>query len=337
MIGRLSSQSRLVSDDRGQLALVNNSLISRFNRTEEKYATPKGPVKISQDDAYSPKLAPNGREIYYYVPQTGQIRSAPVVSANDPAGTGSALIAEIKSGLKEITWSADGKEIIAKDDASHIYHNLPTKSSKRLNQNALNPVFSKNADQIAYLYYDPATGEGAISLADPQIETFKNILNTRSTDWQIDWVGPKTLSLATDNSLFDLNIETGALTKILENKNNLDVVWSPNGQRLIFSSTDAESGESGLFVWDTADQTEANLDIRAQASKCVWSVNSTNIYCFAGSSLVTAEVDQTELEPKIIFTDPGFVRAETLILSGTEDYLIFRDSQTKKLYRLNLN
>ncbi len=343
LAGYLISKKSLTGGQ-NQQALINNSLVSRFEESSEKRVPPVGLFALSRDRAAFPALSADGKEILYYNPDSGEIRS---VATKNMAG-GSVLVAKIQPGARQISW-ASNKTLVATYSNNSIFYDLNSNSSKKLDNKIKKPVLSRVGDKLAYNYFDAETGEGNISIADPLAESFKVVLPTRFENWQIGWVNNDVLSLVKHStlenpasSLFTLDIGTKSLRNILDSKNNLEVVWSPGGQKIIYSYSTNPAQESGLYFIDLADREEVGLNTALDASRCTWSIDNKTIYCAGKDSFVTIDTSTAQPAAEDISTLPKEIlssaaTATNLLLTSSEDYLIFRNSQNGKLYGLSLN
>ena len=342
LAGYLISRKSL-SGNQNEQALIGESLVSRFEEVPEKRVPPVGLFAISRDRAAFPTLSSNGKEILYYNPDNGEIRS---VSTQNLTG-GSSLVVKIQPGAQKISW-ASNKTLVATFPNGSIFYDLNSNTSKKLESKIKNPVLSKTGDKIAYNYFDLKTGEGNISIADPLVESYKVILPTRFGNWKIDWISGGALSLLRPStvenptsSLFTLDIENKSLHNILESKNNLEVIWSPDGKKIVYSYNPDVTQESQLYFMDLANQEETSLNTVLNASKCVWSIDNKTIYCAGKDSFVTIDTSSAQpLAKKIATLSPeaqnSAATASNLLLTSLEDYLIFQNTQNGKLYGLNL-
>src|SRR3989344_1302877 len=135
LAGFLFTQNRNPSD---QQALINNSLVERFNQTEEKYTEPAGLFELTSGEAGFPTLSGNGVEVWYYIPRSGEIRS---VTIKNPLA-GSTLLAKIQPNAANISWGAN-KTLIANYSTGAIYYNLASNFSKKYETSIKNPVLDK--------------------------------------------------------------------------------------------------------------------------------------------------------------------------------------------------
>lgn len=334
---------RSLTGNQNQQALIGDSLVSRFQEAPEKRVSPTGLFALSRDRAAFPTLSADGKEILFYAPESGEIRSVLVQNmASAPA-----LVAKIQPGARQISW-ASNKTLVAIYSSGSIFYDLNSNFSKKLDNRIKNPALSKAGDKLAYNYFDAETGEGSISIADPTAEIFKTLMSTRFENWQVGWANSSVLFLvkrpSSGNltlSLFTLDTETGALHSVLGPKSDLEIVWSPDGQKIIYSYGTDPAQESDLYFMDLSDQEEVGLNATLNASKCVWSINNKTVYCAGRDSFVSIDTSATQPTAEDIANIPKEIQsssatATNLLLTSSEDYLIFRNSQNGKLYGLNL-
>lgn len=328
------------SDISGQQALINNSLVMRFDKTEEKYAAPTGFFELTSGEASFANISAAG-EILYYTPKNGDVRSVSI--KNTPSGP--SLVAKIQPSASYISWGTN-KALVAGFSIGSIFYDPTSNFFKKYDPAIKNPVLNRAGDKIAYTYFNEESGEGNISIADPKIESYKNILPTRFSGWQIRWLDNDRLALMkpptlenTQYSLFVLNVESGSLQNVLDSKNNLELAWSGNGQKIVYSYIDPYTQEKGLYVMNLDSREEIKLAIAVDASKCVWSMDNKTAYCAGPKSFVSVDASSPETPAKEIANPAGInpaANATNLLLTSIEDYLIFKNSKDGKLYGLSL-
>lgn len=329
------------SDPANQQALINNSLVTRFDKTEEKYAAPTGLFELTSGETSFPNISTTG-EVLYYVSKNGEIRS---VSIKNTAAS-SALIAKIQPNANYISWGAN-KTLVAGFPTGSIFYDLTSNYSKKYDARIKSPVLNKAGNKIAYAYFSEESGEGNVSIADPKLESYKNILPTRFAGWQIKWLDNNRLALMkpptlenTQHSLFVLDIESGALQNILDSKSNLELAWSGNGQKIVYSYIDPYTQEKGLYVMGLGAKEEIKLKSVLGASKCVWSIDNKTVYCAGQNSFVSIDTSSPDTPAKELTNPAGAntaANATSLLLTSAEDYLIFKNSKDGKLYGLSLS
>lgn len=335
-----------LAENSGQEALLNNSLISRFNKIPEKYSPPTGLFALSKEGASFPALSADGKELSYYVPRTGEIRA---VKTQDLSG-GSTLLSKIQPGAQKIGW-ASNETLIADYADGKIYYDLDSGFSKKLDSKIKSPVLSKSGDKIAYNYFDENEGVGEIRISDSKLETFKKIMLTRFENWQIGWLNAEKLFLIKppgENNpaywLFTLDINAGKLEKVLNAESALEILWSPSGRKLAYSGLNAFIQTGPLYLLDpSSGDNPVEIDVPTGASRCTWSIDNKTLYCATPDSFITLDTSSAIPAAKNIFNptqgniNAAAANASTLLLSSSEDYLFFKDSDDGKLYGLRLN
>ncbi len=322
-----------------QQALLDNSLVSRFSKSDEKHAEPNGIFNLTSSEGSFPFLSSDGKEIMYYLPRNGEIRS---ISVNNPL-SGSNLIAKIQPGAGFISWS-NNKKIIARYPTNNIFYDLDSGFNKKYDPKIKNPVISPTGERIAYNYFNETTKEGELSISDPNLENYQNVLPTRFQDWQITWVDSANLGLIkppsldnTNYSFFVLNTKTSSLEEIINSKNDLGIAFSKDGKKMFYSYSDPFTKENSTFSMDLATKEETSLKISLNASKCIWSIDNKNIYCADKDSFISFDTSSgsgttTIKNSKIESADS----ITNLVLTDTEKYLIFKNLSDGKLYALRI-
>jgi lipoprotein-anchoring transpeptidase ErfK/SrfK len=136
------------SNPTDQQALINNSLVTRFDKTEEKYAIPTGFFELTSGQVSFPNVSATS-EILYYVSKNGEIRSVSIKNQN----TGTTLVAKIQPNASYLSWGTN-KTLIASSPAGSIFYDLASNYSKKYDAQIKNPVLNKMGDKIAYTYFN---------------------------------------------------------------------------------------------------------------------------------------------------------------------------------------
>ncbi len=325
-----------------QQASLDNSLVSRFNKSSEKYVMPVGLFTISRERASFPFLTQNGKKVIYYYPNRGEVRSSSV----DSLGNNSSLIATIKPWALDIQWASGSRLIAVYADGSILY-DLVSGSSKKIDKNIIGPSFSKSGDHIAYVYnsLDKETGRD-IRISDTDMAIFKTLLSTRISSWDIEWTDNETLSVlkqpTLDNpqsSLFTLDTRTKRLRNILASKKDLQTIWSPDGKKLLYSYV-SNTKERELYVMTVPNRVPIFLGVGTSASQCTWRVDSRTVICGNENSFFSLDTSSTKPKREKITSlerDTFDVSVTELLITSSEAYLIFINTQDGKLYGLSLD
>lgn len=329
---------------------ANISNLSRFSSSPANPDNIKNPenknlprlTRLSVVKAANPVISGDGKKILYFEKETGKVFTTDFSGQKHEAVRG-----EILTGLTEVKWSPNGSEVIISQSGSKkSYLNLETKETRQLNDQISGVSWSKNSQKIAYLFYDPKTEEGQISVANPDGSVFKNILPTRASQLTIDWINDGQISFynpAEENSsLFLLDIESKQLEKTLNSLIGLKILWSPDGSKLLYSYQ--ENAGSKVALLDRQTKLNFEIDLPTKADQCVWSLDSFYLYC--GASLAGSkqagdnlyQLDAVKKEFGLFFeslpTDQ--LKIKKPLLSPAENFLFFINDFDQYLYRVSL-
>lgn len=316
-------------------------------------------IRLSTVKAADPAISEDGKKILYFERDSGKILSA------DFSGQNSSLVmGKILSGLTEAKWAPNGSKVIVNQKGGKkSYLELETEEAVALSTGISDLAWDKNSLKIAYLFYDSKTGDGQISIANPDGSVFKNIIPTRANRLKIDWVNNDKISFYSpteeDHSLFSLDIESKQLEKVLDSLLGLKIIWSPDGSKLLYSHQPPFVEASGdrkqveLALLDLESKAIFAVDLQTEADRCVWSLNSLYIYCGASS---TRTADNPQLNSSEQFSDSLYqldiarkefglifkpsladeIKIKKPLLSPAENFLFFINDLDQYLYRINL-
>jgi len=231
-----------------------------------------------------------------------------------------------------------------------------------LDENVAWVSWSPKGDKIAYEYLG-ANNNNNISVADADGSNWKMIFQTRVPDWQISWVGEKIISLATPPSgltqgvVYALNPQTNDFSKVLSDYYGLKPLWSPSGEKILFSATEPQGKNLALWISDSRGENKKELVLATLAEKCVWSQSNNRVFC-----AVPQQIDQNYIWPddyykglvatrdnfyEINFTtgqqiklfessNQEFYDATSLLLNESENILFFVNEYDSELYGLKI-
>lgn len=248
---------------------------------------------------------------------------------------------------KNVLYTEKGtKKIFSTDFSGQNNSFVKTEEVKPANESISGTVLSKNKQKIAYLFSDKNSGEGQISIANPDGSVFKNILPTRARQLKLAWVNDHRISFydpkEEDHSLFLLNLENRQLEKVLDSLNSLKVLWSPDGSKLFYSYQ--EAGEQKAVLLDLLTKEQLAIDLATEADRCVWTMNSLFVYCGSpavGSEQVSDSLYQLDIAKKefgLTFQPSSVdqIKIKKPFLSPAEDYLFFVNDFDGYLYKISL-
>ncbi|MBI2674363.1 MAG: hypothetical protein HYX22_01330 [Candidatus Yanofskybacteria bacterium] len=189
-----------------------------------------------------------------------------------------------QTSVVEATLSPAGNAVIfsfygTANDKKWVYYNMKTRKSSKIEGDLKSAAFSPDGSQTVYLVNNDNEGELLIA-KDGKI--IKRALKTRIGAATVSWPSENIISIISydkdgSGDLFVLSLDS-ALNKVLSYQHNLEVKWSPVGEKIIFSTKDA-AVPTQLFYKDIKNSGAITaLGVDTNASKCVWT-NEENIIC----------------------------------------------------------
>jgi hypothetical protein len=190
---------------------------------------------------------------------------------------------------------------------------LGTNKGEFLIENISDFSISKNKNKFFYIVKNNEGSIGTISLFGDNKKD--NVFNSPFTEWLSDWDINQNIFLTTkpsyavEGSMFILNPTNKTTLKILGGILGLTTKISPSGNIVLYS----EYTNKGpvLKVFDISKHTSKELDTYGLSEKCVWSNDSTNIYCAAPNEIIGTQYPDVWYQGLISFND-FFIKINTL-------------------------
>jgi hypothetical protein len=332
--------------------------------TEETGLASRAKVKaISQEPVLSPVI--DGQKVKYYLVSNGN-----VFQSNFDGLNLERISSNILQNLLKVIWSPSKTKVIGifssqGNQIKKYLYDYQTQKSTLLNQNIRYINWSPIEDKIAYQYYNSQTEDNNISVAEPDGSQWTNILTTRMKNLIVEWPSPDKVAIRTKPSglaqsvVYTINLATGDFQKILSETYGLTVLWSPSGDKLLFSETDSQGKNLKLKIADLAEQTTKELNFVTLPEKCAWGQDNRTLFCAVPQSISDlATLPDDYYKGLILFADDFWLinldteekiqiyipadgettsyDAKELLLSSQEDYLLFINKKDDLLYSLEL-
>lgn len=283
----------------------------------------------------SPVMSKEKDSIIYYEKDTGKVFEVALKDATEKSISNISLTNLIKT-----VWAPSRKEVVSvfyyPAGDHYAYFNYTTKASADLGDTIRSLVFSPDGNQVAY--FGSKGDSRGIFLSKPDGSSFKKLLSSRLETTEVYWPANELLSFRTDSiegsELYSLS-KTGDIKKILDSRDGLEVKWSPDGSRVLFSQK-VDSGID-LFYKDISSELEIPLNVATSASKCEWGIDGKTIVCgvprssASGDEIYEIGIDGTK---KLLSSPISRINTAELFLSGLNDYVVILNSLDSKLYVL---
>lgn len=316
--------------------------------------------RISEEPVIGATTIPKSNKIKYYKTATGHLFE------NSFEGNAEQRISNITvPAILKAQWSPSKEyAVLSSYDNNALkyiytrYKSTTTIESGFLPRNILSITMSGGGENIAYTI--PASGSFSLLTARPNNTGARAILTTPIQDFDISWPAKNTISAFTrgsafaESTLYTINVQTGALTKILGGVEGVSILWSPDGLQLLYSHTRYDGRELALSVLTLATQTVRHIPIRTLPEKCAWSHTEKNvIFCGVPSNLPASGLPDSWWQGSVSFTDTiqridtktgavtellGLYAIDALDMFTADDdsFLFFRNKKDGLLWALRL-
>lgn len=299
-------------------------------------------------------------KVRYYLKETGYVfesdfngsRLTQISSTNLP-------------NLLEALWSPSKSKVISifniGGEVKKYAYDYITGISTPLSEYIQHIAWSPDEDKIAYQYYNPADEtSNSINIANAAAGQWTKILQTRIKDIIVEWPSTDKIAIQTKPSglaqgiVYLINLQNNDFEKVISETYGLTLLWSPFGDKILYSETNNQGTNLKLKVFDVTKQVAADLDIVTLPEKCVWSQDNRTVFCAIPSYIPgTALLPDDYYKDAVSFSDTiwrinldtgetvqvngaGAYDAVNLLLSPLEDYLFFINKTDGLLYSLPL-
>jgi len=340
-----------------------------FSKKKDATVADKKIQAITDEAIISPVLKSEGDYIMYYAKGNGNVLRV------TPDGKEKKIVSsDTLSGLVDNAWSPKQDKVISQFrqgayDTFSMY-DFNTQKVKNFDPGMDNIVWSNMGDKIIYKYYDGKTKKWTLNVSDPDSSNWKELTELAYRNMKITQI-PRSTMLSfwnMANSFEETNFSVvsmlgGEKKTIFSNKFGADYLWSPNGEKVLVSSVENKGGSRmNLSVMNSQAGEYVSLGTPTMVSKCIWSKDSSTVYCAFPGSIPDNAVMPNDYQEGKIQTKDSFWKinvaaggkkdriieiedlnaigvsfdAKNLFLSSEEDALFFVNSYDGKLYRINL-
>ncbi len=291
---------------------------------------------LSKREAISPTISQEKDSVLYYEKGTGKVFEVTLKDLREKSVSDVPLVNLIKT-----LWASSRKEVISlfyyPGGGHYKYFNYKTRASVDLGTTIKSLAFSPDGGQVVYFGGRKDDSQG-IFISQPDGSSSKKIFSSRLENAEIYWPSDELLAfrieVADGSELYSLS-KAGEIKKMLDSRDGLEIKWSKDGSRLLFSQK-TESG-IGLFYKDVSSESEIPLNVSTSTSKCDWSIDGKTVVCgIPGSSASGDEIYEIGLDgtKKLLSSPTTRIDIAELFLSGLDDYVVILNSLDSKLYVL---
>jgi len=221
-------------------------------------------------------------------------------------------------------------------------------------------------DGSKFFYLAPSSGGVAGTIRSfGDIKKYQ-IFTSSFSEWVPQWANSQTIYLTTKASssvlgyVYGLNTANGSFNKVFGGVSGLTTLGSPDGSMLLYSSstrsTSSGQANSGprLAIFNIKSRSNTNLELYGLPEKCVWTKDSSAIYCGIPNSVSQNEPDSwyqglTSFDDSFVKIDASSgayfnintymgesIDATKLFLGNSERTLFFTNKKDSTLWSLEV-
>lgn len=314
---------------------------------------------ISQEPVINPVI--DGNKVKYYSATNGNVFQSELDGSNLIR-----LSSNILTNIVKILWSPNKNKTIGVFESGQTIkkylYNFSDQRAVLLNPNIRDVVWAPDQEKIAYQYYDSQTEENSLNIAEPDGSQWQTILKTRMKNLLVEWPDASRLAARTRPSglaqsvVYVVNLSDKKMEKIFNETYGLTLLWSPLGDKVLFSETNSQGKNLKLKIADNKGNIIGETKLATLPEKCVWSQDNRVFFCAAprvipdkavlpddyykGLLNLADDLYKINLETgqAYLLTNDSSNNydAVNLLLSPHEDYLIFVNKKDNLLYSLAL-
>lgn len=269
-------------------------------------------VRITDFPVVSPTLTSSGDGLLFYKKDGGDLYRSDFEGKTQEKLSNITVV-----GLIEAVWSPKGDRALVfylDRETKKAFLHIGTSSVAVLPQDIQSVMWLP--DGSSFVYTIRRNGQTDIVSADATGKNSRTLATTPLRDLQIAWAGRDAVMLQTPSSglaegfIFRLDRRTGTLTKFLGPQFGLTSLWSPDGSRVLLTTTDRNGKNLSLEIVDSRGLGVFSPTIATLPEKCTWTDNKTVICAVPQYLPDTAVWPDYYLKGEVITVD-RFVRINT--------------------------
>lgn len=310
-----------------------DSILNKFSGDQiPKESFPKDLVSLSKGSVISATLSKEKDSVIYYN-QDGMVFQANPKDLKEKVISITPL-----SNLVETIWSPNKKEVVSvfyTSGGKHFkYFNYQTRKVVDFGPLIKSAAFSSDGSRLAY--FKSQGQDGTIYVSAPDGDAPKKIFDTRLSELNLYWPSSEMLAFKTKiggrDTVFSLSI-TGSIAKIIDEEGQVELLWSPDGQSVIYSVKNTEGVE--LYFKDLPTLKNTSLEVSTTASRCAWGITKAYLICSVargtGEDIYKISLDGTK---ELLISPKKNIVVKQLMLTALEEFIIMISDLDGKAYAL---
>ncbi len=310
-------------------------------------------IPVTMRRVLSPVIGPNKEKIRFYDKDTGRVLEVPIIGGSERVFSDVPL-----SGLVYAAWAPDKQRVLTKfvdGGGVRIYmFDHRTGRGTQLKRGIDRVAWTAVGDQILYTFFDQRTRRTTLNVADPDGRNWRilaeniakgtRFVNVQQSTRVAFWRPPNPFE-KTELKIVSLLDTTPKPKTIFKGHYNADFLFSPNGERILISSTQERGSNARMLGVANANGGEYHpLHVPTNIDKCTWAANSKIIYCAypTGNRDTFWKIDVTTNKKERVIDLDKVVNSSTryqafdLFLDPEGQALFFTNAIDGRLYRIAL-
>ncbi len=310
-------------------------------------------IPVTEHRVLSPAIGPHNEKIRFYDKDTGRIFEVPIIGGSERVFSDVPL-----SGLVYAAWAPDKHRVLTKfvnnGDVRVYMFDHRTGRGKQLKHGIDRIDWTVIGDHILYTFFDQRAQRTTLNVADPDGQNWRvladdiakgtRFVNVQQSSRVAFWRPPNPFE-ETELKVVNLLDATPKPKTIFKGHYNADFLFSPNGERILISSTQKRGSKARMLGVANANGGEYHpLHIPTNVNKCTWAANSRIVYCAypTGDRDTFWKIDVTTNKKKRVIDLGSVVNSSTryqafdLFLDPEGQALFFTNAIDGRLYRIAL-
>ncbi|TSC73463.1 MAG: hypothetical protein G01um101470_69 [Parcubacteria group bacterium Gr01-1014_70] len=317
--------------------------------------------RVSDEPVVGATISPDDKRLRYFKHATGLFEA-------DFTGTNETRISHVTiPAILDVQWTPSKSYAIisAYTDGgirrSYTHFSGTSTASSAFLPNDIEEITTSLTDEMI-AYTVSKEGKTILFTARPNNTNIKNIYTLPVPDFELSWPAANSIALKQKSSayapsvLYTLNPTSKSLTRLLAEKEGLDVLWPTGGKQMLTMETSREGTVLTLNITSLEKNTVTPLPFATLPEKCAWvPKNTTVLYCAVPEAIPRgANLPDEWWQGVVSFNDVLWrIDVETgeqkqilpvhqldamdLFLSDDESFLFFTNKKDGLLWSLKLN
>lgn len=284
----------------------------------------------------SPILSFNAERVWFMI-STGRMYRQAVAGGEKEE----LVLPEAISSPMEIIWQMKGSDFIVVQNADgHIRYQFYDGEAQvflAYPEGLGKAVFLAGDQKIAYDWRGAAGYE--LKVADPDGTNFVKVVDLPRGDYELaaSPVRPEVVLYATGSGapLLLVNIDRGKISEVGSATSYEGVRFSPDGRFVLYSKSQGDRGDTGLFVYNLDTAREIDLQILGSLEQTAWTPNSAGIILASETGFGKYDLESRIWKEIYQFEGKGQYNPTQILLHPAESTLFFVDDSTGYLYKVD--